>query len=490
MMKTKTFKVLSLSLLLTLLVTLCSGCSDALTGYWNVGKEISSLDTVTCEGKITVSIKDDTLSAALAENGAAGDIFENIVINYSAEQSNKDLLAALDLEVVLQGDMLQTTLPCRMYVDASHIYINTSDIMAIIELFAAPEYVAAYRDFFGDAQWVDIMSLSEDELAIYENMLNDDYMETILDEYDLLIKLFADAYGDFDSDILTRNGNTYSLHLDNETTAEFLNGFITYTIENIGDVMAAFKTYIENSAIFDEQMKQELLAELDGTDFTAIEAEMAQLPDEDITELTESITKALTTIPVTFDVQYDLERVRKGLYKEDAKITMEYSLEGQNGEVVITEEATSKAASNVNVALPTEGVAQLDDLIAAAQQDAEPTGIHAVIYLDDDFMYYSKSYDVAFLDNSDYTAAEHRIVDSSTYLPLRQIGEALGEEVGWDNAKKQAFVVVNGENLYMKSFADTTVGRTYIKIRDFEQLGFAVDYTKDEYSGGIVTLSK
>ena len=192
-MHTQTFKKLSLTLMLTMLVTLCSGCSDALTGYWGLGKEISSLEAVKTEGVITIGIEDENLSASLAENGVAEDMFEHIIINYSAEQNNKDLLSKFDFEVLLQNDMITATLPCRMYIDEQHIYISTEDIMAIIRQFADEEYITAYQDFFGDAKWVDILSLSQEELAAYESMLTDDYMATILEEYDLLIDLFSDA---------------------------------------------------------------------------------------------------------------------------------------------------------------------------------------------------------------------------------------------------------------------------------------------------------
>lgn len=491
-MHTQTFKKLSLTLMLTVLVTLCSGCSDALTGYWGLGKEISSLEAVKTEGVITIGIEDENLSASLAENGVAEDMFEHVIINYSAEQNNQDLLSKFDFEVLLQNDMITATLPCRMYIDEQHIYISTEDIMAIIRQFADEEYITAYQEFFGDAKWVDILSLSQEELAAYESMLTDDYMATILEEYDLLIDLFSDAYSGLESDILTRKGDTYTMKLDKESTAAFAEEFVTYTIDNIDDVLTAFRTYFEKSTIIDEKTREELLAAWD-TDLDGIEEEFAKLTTEDITGITDGFEGVLMELPLDFDIQYDLQRVRKGLYKENGNINLTYDIDGApgyEGNVVITEQATTKSITNVKIELPTEGIVTMDHLIAEARKDADAASIYANIYLDEDYMYYTKHYAVSFLDDSNFATAEHRIVNNHTYLPLRQISEALGEEVGWDSAKKQAYVVVDGTNIYVNSFADTAIGRTYIKVRDFEQLGFTVDYTKDEYSGAIVTLTK
>ena len=69
--------------------------------------------------------------------------------------------------------------------------------------------------------------------------------------------------------------------------------------------------------------------------------------------------------------------------------------------------------------------------------------------------------------------------DGRLYLPLRAICDVLGEDVQWDNAAKIASVVTGGESVPMEGMIVDS--RTYIKVRDFEKLGYTVEYLGDEY---------
>ncbi|NMC27124.1 MAG: copper amine oxidase N-terminal domain-containing protein, partial [Syntrophomonadaceae bacterium] len=67
---------------------------------------------------------------------------------------------------------------------------------------------------------------------------------------------------------------------------------------------------------------------------------------------------------------------------------------------------------------------------------------------------------------------EVHLANNYTYLPLRLIGESLGEEIGWDQAAFQAYALQNGQRIYMTSLYFNN--RAFIKIRDFERLGYTV----------------
>ena len=65
--------------------------------------------------------------------------------------------------------------------------------------------------------------------------------------------------------------------------------------------------------------------------------------------------------------------------------------------------------------------------------------------------------------------------DGSRYYPLRQIGEVLGHEVGWSDAGQTAYVV-NGEGARVSFTGIEKDGTTFIKIRDFEKIGYTVEW--------------
>ena len=86
------------------------------------------------------------------------------------------------------------------------------------------------------------------------------------------------------------------------------------------------------------------------------------------------------------------------------------------------------------------------------------------------------------------------MIDDRIYLPLRQICEDCGFTVSWDDEQKKAYVTATlwdyydsttTANIPMTTITADMSGtivndRTYVKIRDFEKLGFAIDYYEQD----------
>ena len=77
-------------------------------------------------------------------------------------------------------------------------------------------------------------------------------------------------------------------------------------------------------------------------------------------------------------------------------------------------------------------------------------------------------------------------IDGRMYLPMRKICERLGELVDWDPVLGRAYVV-RGENK-IDMTGVLVDGTTFIKIRDFEKLGYLVDYYVDNDGNPWATL--
>ena len=82
--------------------------------------------------------------------------------------------------------------------------------------------------------------------------------------------------------------------------------------------------------------------------------------------------------------------------------------------------------------------------------------------------------------SGDYHWSDMMVEDGRAYLPLRLLADILGEEVGWENSTKTPFVMKDGERIDMKGKLKD--GRAFVGVRDFEKLGYTVEYTfhKDE----------
>lgn len=66
------------------------------------------------------------------------------------------------------------------------------------------------------------------------------------------------------------------------------------------------------------------------------------------------------------------------------------------------------------------------------------------------------------------------LLEDRIYLPLRQIAEIFLENVQWDDVNKKAYVIRENEKIDMTGIIIDNL--TYIKIRDFEKLGYKIDY--------------
>lgn len=88
----------------------------------------------------------------------------------------------------------------------------------------------------------------------------------------------------------------------------------------------------------------------------------------------------------------------------------------------------------------------------------------------------------------DYDSKQFYIIDGRIYLPMRYIAESFGETVEWDGANRKAYVVRENEKIDMTGIIYD--GTTYVRVRDFEKLGYAVNYEENEWGDKIATIIK
>ncbi|HBY20621.1 MAG: hypothetical protein A2Y24_08500 [Clostridiales bacterium GWE2_32_10] len=69
-----------------------------------------------------------------------------------------------------------------------------------------------------------------------------------------------------------------------------------------------------------------------------------------------------------------------------------------------------------------------------------------------------------------------KVIDDYSYLPARKVVEILGDEINWDVIQKKAYVVVNGQNIYLDGVIIND--HTYIKVRELEKLGYKVNWNE------------
>lgn len=85
---------------------------------------------------------------------------------------------------------------------------------------------------------------------------------------------------------------------------------------------------------------------------------------------------------------------------------------------------------------------------------------------------------------------DYEVNENSSYLPLRFISEALGEKVEWNQKEQKAYILQGDKKVAMTG--RVVNNRTYVKVRDFEKLGYRVNYQHRPVDGtqSVITIEK
>ena len=115
---------------------------------------------------------------------------------------------------------------------------------------------------------------------------------------------------------------------------------------------------------------------------------------------------------------------------------------------------------------------------------------YPVDYMEIQYHNYSNtaSAELARIEGTETTYFEYRIIEDRIYLPLRKICEYFGEEVYWDNEEHKAYIVRGEEKIDMTG--TIIEDRTFIKMRDFEKLGYTLDWKDMGNNSYIVEIYK
>lgn len=461
------------ALLLVAMVLCCSACSNDLVSFMQVSREMAAMGKVQQTADLTVDFEvSDEVKAELPEG------LSTLKINLTTESDNEKLQAKMAVKVTA-GDI---TLPMTMYVDKTRLYFNTADVMAIYQMIEPnnAEGLAQLKTIVGDSEWL-CWSIIDEQL--WEDMaLINGTVDSYYDEINNLLVALKDAYSGFDSKLLTKRGNTYTIELNNRNVIDCIDRFMQYSTKNADKIADSLLKWVNNSSLFDDAYKLELKATIENA---AIE--LKALAGADLAALT-GLNEGAASLPFDCNVEYAL--TRNSAKSFDVKYTVNYKSKEPTDDVLaykMVGTAQTKGVSNIDFVIPT---AKVLDVYAIDKTQFAPKSVNATIYLDDDYMYYHQYFALPGLDESSWVTPDVRIINNTTYLGLRPVAEACGEEVGWDSAKKSPYVVRDGQKTYVAGYVDANVGRSYLKIRDFEKLGYSVNYQKDDILGQVVDLSR
>mgnify|MGYP000858720781 FL=1 len=470
-------RLISAVLIGIMLVSMLTGCGANELGFIGLMKEITSLTEVGYKNSTKMELLD----------GASGKT-ALIDFNIDGELNISDInsmYGAFDIMLDVNGIKLDK--PINIIFSEDGLYVSKN---ALIEL---PKYEKIFIDLEGyeevlgygeilkelyntipvDTEYIEVWTMNG-EYYQYTEGIDYDELSSVVQEY------LTKAFKGFDSKLITKTKNGYSLSLDQKSSMEFIRSLINYLSENKETVFDETIKFlpklveITDYEIMTEEDKEELISSLESGRqqvYDVIEQAKSFIESEEFEEHFDSYDEIIGDSSTTYDIYKE-----KGSYKivTKAESTLEdlYTIKATSTTELTPK--TVKKGSTPDKAIPLEDVEKeykkIEDRINPIEK------IELEWYDDYDNTAYINKYrrnGKAEWDFQTYTIIEDRI-----YLPLRYIGESFGEEVDWDNENKKAYVIRGEERIDMTGVLLDS--KTMIKIRDFEKIGYKIEYSNED----------
>lgn len=468
-------KIISAILVGLMLITSLAGCGVNELGYLNLSREISSLTQYGFDNLTSVKVaKEFTKEEYNVDFEIKGEVnMENL----------KDLYGTMDFKFKVNDIGVENPISIKFL--NNKVYISKNAVIELIKyekmLNNTEEYgkiaEVLYNNDLKDIDYI-VEDLSEEFAEIPDEEIP--YTEV----YDYAYEYLTKAFKGFDTKLIKKINKGYSFELTPESTLEFVESLVGYLSKNKEAVFNETINYIENvSMILGEEIskeeKDEIIAELEGS-----RQDFYDFVDEAVLFMEESNELELATS--MFDdsiIKMDLVK-EKDSYKQviDAEIVYE---DVSMGKVLSTTIIRPKDVEKVPVSGNTITLEEMEKAYTKAENKVNP--VQKV-----ELRWYADSYDAEVTKyrlggNTDWDYQPFTIIEGRIYLPLRYIGESFGEEVDWDNISKKAYVIRGLEKIDMTGVLVDS--RTMVKIRDFEKLGYKIDYIQDD-GQSIATIIK
>ncbi|MEQ8200068.1 MAG: copper amine oxidase N-terminal domain-containing protein [Syntrophomonadaceae bacterium] len=472
------FKKRWLALLLVLLmaISLVSGCSPAEKGYYGLMSEVRTLQVFEDSGNCTVD-----LSALPAGMFMGQDALSTPTLNNTLGQMRIEYKGRIDIkQQVFQYDY--TIWDCRtgaqegafsMAYKDGVMYIKVDELMGLVKELCTPAEGENLDRIFAGVAWVswsdrDLTGLVPGgQAGVISQMLYNSSGQQLLFKK-LFDGLVNDVYNDYSSSLVTQSGSRYTMTLRGSDLMDVFKSGAIYTIKNIDKLSQSLKNFL-NGLTPAEAAQLGLtydarLQALQGLDEMVRETKQdGQKAIQEIDGMSAASEAELLRVINDSEMVSSIEKTGNNTYRVTSRVHLNISDPAKPWDRLVCTFAAERAITaggTVQVTAPA-GAVSLTEL-----RDRMPRKMTVNI----DSGYYSNSN--GLFSNSGRLSVQ--MVDGRTYLPLRMVGESLGETVGWDQVAHQAYVMQNGQRINMTGIiADN---RTYIKMLDFERLGYSVGW--------------
>lgn len=486
---------ISIILAVLMLLSILTGCKPNELGYLDLSAEINSLTQYEFESSTQMEVSKFISNA---------DKKTNIDLSISGEANIEDLGSQyLSMDVMLKVNGVENEKPIKVLLVDNRFYISKNVLLEGLKIqdeLGFDDYsrvvVEKLIEELKDTEY--ILLLDTDNF--YDSGIkisNHGYSHTIL--IDSAKEYLKAAFKNFDSQLIKKTNKGYAIELTSESAANFVERLIKYISKN-------------KEQVFDETVK---FAEklLNAVVAMSIEKDTVVKKETSIEELRamrndfyDFIDKAALFVESgeykeTYDIRemFDRSYLKNEIYKDGGKYGQTFE-----GELVYEDFIMGNMKSNIvlnpktvkKVPVTEKSISldEIKEMYNTLENKYNPVNEIEITW----YMYDGVPDDGAFVNmtrtDGKYIWGGYKpytIIENRVYLPLRYISEALGEEVEWDNVNKKAYIIRGNEKIDMTGILSDNM--TMVKIRDFEKLGYLVEYETEydpEYTWSMAVIRR
>ena len=473
----KTKSIISALLVALLLMTVLTGCGVNELGYLNLSNEISNLTEYNFENHTTIK-----LTRELADE----DIEIDLKLEGTANLENLDSMY-MDLDAFITFNEIEIEKPINFKIADNKLYAPKTALASLLEVITIANEMDEYNDYnlnkkiieelyandLKDVEYILLMDLG----TLYSDASNKEIS-------DIAINYLTKAFNGFDSKLIKKTSNGYSIELNSEGILDFAENLLDYVYKNKETVFDETIKYLEK--IYDIVN----VAEVTEVDKAALIEELEAVRQE----FYESITVALYYIR-TEEAEDAVDVIKGSKMKNDMYKEGKSYIQNSDIEVVINEVKMGKLMSNTKIT-PADveiikltgnimNIEEVDKLYSDLEDKINPINKIVLSWFTEDTEVLIGKARLYGNETADWDFQPYTMIDGSIYLPLRYICETFGEEVEWDAVNREAYIVRGAEKIDMTGTIIDCA--TMVKVRDFEKLGYKIGYEQvDGYSTATI----
>jgi hypothetical protein len=469
----KKMKILGLLLVFILSIVLVSGCSQAEMGFVNLMNEVNSMDAY--EGSETVNLKINKLPSDLTKSDPVTVAAVQSMLSTYSLRSDVRMDAGREVFdgtiYLVNNDTGAETQVFSFVAAGGTVYLKVDDLLSFAKLLNNQQLNKQLALLDG-VQYISISSAEVEEAMSASGQPGYDVFN-IKKQQALYRKMMdgltQEAYADYETGMVQQDGNKYTLTVDKQAVIDNIQPFLEYSINNADTISSFAKCFLqgldaEELAMLSLTPEMRAMA-IDG--MTTAVNDIANNRDKYLAQveaLPAAAEEAMSIIGDKTGITIEIEKLGEEHFVNNTQFAFEITNpENPADKIDIEIESTAeyKGIDSFEVTVPDSGIMSITELLSKMPQ---------VMIIDTTNEKYTVQQGIKTTSGS----IDIRMIKGRIYLPVRTVGNAMNENVGWDPVAKQAYVIKDGKTINLAS--SIFDGSAFVKIRDFEKLGYTVNW--------------